>query len=674
MDTENCHVCNADTPYPSVSHESVPSLIDNLTYALYGIITKTVLNGRVQWTIPCDPNSTGSIWGYTRNAGEGLMCYMLRVLQSTAPGLPPIGVNGQVLVSLGGNAVEWRDSVVSQATTTFMGGFKLASTNSDVSISTASILALSTTGVSAGTFGSSNLIPVLNIDSKGRVTGASTQSVAITSNQITGISASQVGAGLTSSQISSISSSAIPASGVVAGTFGSSTQIPVLTVDAKGRITVAGSSPVFSNTGNNASDLIIGTLDPARLATSGVSAGTFGSSSSVAQFTVDSKGRITNALEVGISGTAGGTVVAVGAASNTLVVSGSPVIYSGALQLELSTTGVPAITAGSSTQSAVITVDTYGRVTSLATQSIATLFPTGVTAGTYGSDASVGKFTVDANGIVTGATEQTILLAANQVLSGLTSAQIIGISAAQVGAGISSAQIIGISAAQVGSGLTSAQIGVLSSSQISGISSSQISGISAAQVSSGITSAQITSLSATQIGTGLTSAQIVGIDVTQVGSFGSGVATFLQNPSSSNLISVVTDETGTGSLVFGSSPTISNLTVNGYTEGTVALNVVGATSTLAITAGTVLTATLTSSVATTFTLPPVAAGKSFVLYLKQPANGTGTATFVTSPVGNIVWPNSVVPTITAAAGKLDIFSFVSDGFKWYGNVTQNFTY
>jgi hypothetical protein len=43
---------------------------------------------------------------------------------------------------------------------------------------------------------------------------------------------------------------------------------------------------------------------------------------------------------------------------------------------------------------------------------------------------------------------------------------------------------------------------------------------------------------------------------TGVSGLGTGVATFLATPSSANLISAVTDETGTGSLVFGTSPTI----------------------------------------------------------------------------------------------------------------------
>ena len=36
-----------EVPYPTISPESVPSLIDNLVYALYGTIEKSVSSGRV---------------------------------------------------------------------------------------------------------------------------------------------------------------------------------------------------------------------------------------------------------------------------------------------------------------------------------------------------------------------------------------------------------------------------------------------------------------------------------------------------------------------------------------------------------------------------------------------------------------------------------------------------
>jgi len=44
--------------------------------------------------------------------------------------------------------------------------------------------------------------------------------------------------------------------------------------------------------------------------------------------------------------------------------------------------------------------------------------------------------------------------------------------------------------------------------------------------------------------------------------FGANVATFLATPSSANLAAAVTDETGTGALVFGTSPTLTTPTIN----------------------------------------------------------------------------------------------------------------
>jgi hypothetical protein len=82
------NICCPDTPYPQVSHESVPSLIDNLVYALYGTITKTVVNGRVVWNIPCDPtDDPATIDGFPRLLGEGLLCYIIRYFDTLAPAL-----------------------------------------------------------------------------------------------------------------------------------------------------------------------------------------------------------------------------------------------------------------------------------------------------------------------------------------------------------------------------------------------------------------------------------------------------------------------------------------------------------------------------------------------------------------------------------------------------------
>jgi hypothetical protein len=85
-----------EVPYPTISSESVPSLIDNLVYALYGTIEKSVSNGRVVWNIPCDPNNTTEIFDQPRLDGEGLMCYFIRLANDgTFMGATgPIGATG----------------------------------------------------------------------------------------------------------------------------------------------------------------------------------------------------------------------------------------------------------------------------------------------------------------------------------------------------------------------------------------------------------------------------------------------------------------------------------------------------------------------------------------------------------------------------------------------------
>lgn len=54
---------------------------------------------------------------------------------------------------------------------------------------------------------------------------------------------------------------------------------------------------------------------------------------------------------------------------------------------------------------------------------------------------------------------------------------------------------------------------------------------------------------------------------TGITSFGSGVATFLGTPSSANLASAVTDETGTGALVFANTPTLVTPVLGTPTSG-----------------------------------------------------------------------------------------------------------
>lgn len=154
---------------------------------------------------------------------------------------------------------------------------------------------------------------------------------------------------------------------------------------------------------------------------------------------------------------------------------------------------------------------------------------------------------------------------------------------------------------------------------------------------------------------------------TGITSFGTGVATWLGTPSSANLASAITDETGSGALVFGTSPTITTPTITGYTETAPTAANSGTATTIGITAGTVLRYTMTGNC--TFTMPSATtAGQSFIVILTQDGTGGRTAVFT-----SVKWPAGSAPTITTTAttGR-DIITFVSDGTNWYGTAAQAF--
>ena len=108
---------------------------------------------------------------------------------------------------------------------------------------------LPSSGVSSGTYGGTTQIPVLNIDSTGRVTSAAntavsstlpiggvtgTGSVSLLSQTLT-VTSGNTSVITTSASNQSITISPV-ASGVTAGAYGSSTAIPVITVDTFGRV------------------------------------------------------------------------------------------------------------------------------------------------------------------------------------------------------------------------------------------------------------------------------------------------------------------------------------------------------------------------------------------------------------------------------------------------------
>jgi hypothetical protein len=102
--------------------------------------------------------------------------------------------------------------------------------------------------------------------------------------------------------------------GVVAGTYGSNTSIPIVNVNALGlvtgisntSITIPPSTIIIANTGQITANASTGNV-ALGLANTGVTAGTYGSNTAIPIITLDSTGRVLNANTVPVSGGGGGT-------------------------------------------------------------------------------------------------------------------------------------------------------------------------------------------------------------------------------------------------------------------------------------------------------------------------------------------------------------------------------
>jgi hypothetical protein len=167
----------------------------------------------------------------------------------------------------------------------------------------------------------------------------------------------------------------------------------------------------------------------------------------------------------------------------------------------------------------------------------------------------------------------------------------------------------------------------------------------------------------------LTNKTITFTDNTLTGVASTSTAQTLTNKTITYADNTLTGVVGTTATQTLTNKTLTNPTVTDYIETVNAIGTVVSASTLSLSSGTVLTATLTASTACTFTMPTATAGKSFVLLLKQAATtGGGSATFT-----SVKWNALGAPTITTTAAKMDILTFVSDGTNWYGSFTQGYT-
>jgi hypothetical protein len=148
---------------------------------------------------------------------------------------------------------------------------------------------------------------------------------------------------------------------------------------------------------------------------------------------------------------------------------------------------------------------------------------------------------------------------------------------------------------------------------------------------------------------------------TGISGLASGIATFLATPSSANLRTALTDETGTGSAVFANTPTLvtpeigvatgTSLTLSGFNATNAAASTIASATTIAPTkqitfiSGTAAVATITAA-------SPISAGGGVIRLIP-----TGAFTWTTA--GNIAVAG------TAVVNRMITMAYDSGTSKWY---------
>jgi hypothetical protein len=294
-------------------------------------------------------------------------------------------------------------------------------------------LYIANTGVTSGTYGSSTEVPILSINAQGQITNVSTSSFSVSFSSITGKPTTLSGYGITDAQplnnnltglaglgtngmmaktnsgtfttraitagtaisvsngdgVSGNPTISLPNTPVSPGDYGSSTAIPVITIDQQGRVTSAGSiylAPVWSN--------ITGT--PTTLAGYEITDAVPNTRTVQGQYSITGGGPLSSNITLNL-------VNDTNAPGNSKYYGTDGSGNKGWYTLS---------SGGSVTQINTGTGLTGGPITNSGTISIA---DTGVTAGAYGSGSSVGTFTVNAQGQLTAASNTAISIPSSAI-------------------------------------------------------------------------------------------------------------------------------------------------------------------------------------------------------------------------------------------------------------------